>query len=251
MVWQQIPYPCCNKKSLWQEILLLLILALLLPVLRPRLNATSFSQWQSLVLFLFLFLNSAEISPLQGEGLICRNWTMRRRYIPNKPPSKLLLPFQCWMVPKCWIGSLDFIRITPVAKACTVWWVKQPNGFQNSTSDRCQQICCINEPHVISWFFLPEMETAHEWSLTFSLGLLAHRPKLLLHKNSSTSPHLSSQNPHNCTLVRKTSLLLFWLPWSKYSQLFYSLAVQHSPKSHVLRLFMWHISFTALPSCSP
>lgn len=156
------------------------------------------------------------------------------------------------MAPKCWIGSLDLIRISPVAKACRVWWVKQPNGFQNSTSDRCQQICCINEPHVISWFFLPEMETAHEWSLTFSLCLFAHKPKLLLHKNGTTPPHPSSENPHNCTLVSKTSLLLFWLqfPWGKNSQLFYSLVVQHSPKSHVFCFFIWCISYTSLSFCS-
>lgn len=224
MAWQQVPDPCCNMKSLWQKILLLQILPLLLPVLRPRLDATPFSRWPSLVLFLFPFLNSAEISPLQGWGLILRNWIMRRRHISHKPPSEMLVLFQCLMLSKCWIGSLDLSRITPVAKGCTVWLVKQPNGFQNSTSDRCQQICCIKEPHVISWCFLPEMKTACEWSLTFSFCLLAHGPKLLLHENSSTSPHPSSENPHNCTLASKKSLLLFWLQfsWEKTSQLFYS-----------------------------
>lgn len=176
---------------------------------------------------------------------------MRRRFISHKPPSTLLLLLQCLMVPKCWIGSLDLIRITPVAKACTVWWVKQPNGFQNSTSERCQRICCINQPHVIFWFFLPEMETAHEWSLTFSLCLLVQ--KLLLHKNSSTSPHPFSAHPHNCTLVSKTNPLLFLItvPLGKNSKLFYSLAGQHSPKSHGFCFFIWHLSCTALPSCSP
>lgn len=216
-----------------------------------KVNATPFSQWPSFVLLLFPFLKAAEISPLQGQGLILRNWTMRRRYIPHKPPWELLLLLQCLMVPKCWIGSLDLISITSAAKVCTVWWVKQPNGFQNSTSDRCQQICCINEPHVISWFFLPEMETAHEWSLTFSLCLLAHSCCC-----TRTAPH------HPIPLQKTLTTAHQWVkqvsyfsdyssPVEKNSQLLYSLAVQHSPKSHVFCFFSWCISYTTLPFCSP